>query len=363
VTRNICGDFSHFEEGVGRLKAALSGVPDRVPVYAQIHEFARQELGVSSREFYARPEVLVPTVLEVTDRYGLDVPFVDYDVYNIEAEALGQPVVYSESHVPDVDRNRPLIRDRGDLTKIETPDFDIDGRFPKILEMNALFKQLTGIEPVLQFCAPFSLAANIRGIEQLLMDICTAADFARELFDRLTEEVIAPWVQHQRERFPNATSICGSDAGASLPIVNLPILRDWVVPYILRLREWCGPGVYVPNWVGEGYLERPNDLLALKLMVCPGFLEGQDPDVAKLGPGFYKEYAEKRDVPLVLGVGASFLALSTPEGVANRVRHYTEVGGRSGRFALYLCNVGPATPPENVRAATDAVATYGVYEQ
>jgi uroporphyrinogen-III decarboxylase len=47
--------------------------------------------------------------------------------------------------------------------------------------------------------------------------------------------------------------------------------------------------------------------------------------------------------------------------VTQRVKHYVEIGGRNGRFALYLCNLGPTTPPENVRAAVDAVATYGGY--
>jgi len=37
----------------------MSGIPDRVPVYAQIHEFVRKELGVSAKEFYTTPDILV----------------------------------------------------------------------------------------------------------------------------------------------------------------------------------------------------------------------------------------------------------------------------------------------------------------
>lgn len=354
-------DYSHFQEGAHRLEMAMRGLPDRVPVYAQLHEFAMKELGLSAREFYTRPEILVPAVLEITARYGIDVAFVDYDVYNIEAEALGQRVIFSDEHMPDVDRSAPLIRGRDDLAKIKTPDFDAEGRFSQVVEMGLIFKRLTGVEPSLQFCAPFSLAANIRGIEQLLLDIYTDPDFARELFHRLTEEVLAPWILYLKKRFPKAKSIAGNDATASVPIVNLHILKEWVIPYILRLRELCGPEVYVPNWVGERYLKDPEEMLALKLQVCPGFLEGQDPDVETLGPGLYKDYAEQHAVPLILGVGARFLAQSTPEEVAERVRHYVEVGGRNGRFALYLCNLGATTPPENVRAAVEAVRTHGLY--
>ncbi len=357
-------DYSSFQEGATRLDAAMSGVPDRVPVYAQMHEFAIKELGFSAREFYTKPELLVPGCLEIQRRYGIDVAFIDYDVYNIEAEALGQRVVFGDDHMPDVDRTVPLIKDQDDLRKIRTPDFESDGRFQMILELHGLFRRLTGVQPSMQFCGPFSLAANIRGIEQLVMDIHLDPEFARNLFERLTEEVVGPWIAYQLKHFPDAASMGGSDATASLPIVNLDILENWVAPYIMRLRELCGPQVYVPNWVGERYLKTPEKrtkMLDLKLQVCPGFIEGQDPDVEALGPELYRQYAEQHEVPLVLGVGAGFLATASPDEVRRRVKRYVEVGGRDGRFALYLCNLGATTPAENVKAAIDAAHTYGVY--
>ncbi len=81
------------------------------------------------------------------EKYGIDVPVLDYDVYNIEAEALGQPIVYSDEHMPDVDRTQPLIRDREDAQKITTPDFDSAGRFPQVLETHTIFRRLTGGVP------------------------------------------------------------------------------------------------------------------------------------------------------------------------------------------------------------------------
>lgn len=94
------------------------------------------------------------------------------------------------------------------------------------------------------------------------------------------------------------------------------------------------PEVYIPNWVGERYLKNPEEMLDLKLQVCPEFLEGQDPDVEKLGPALYKEYAERHGVPLSLGIGASFLSGGTAKEITDRVKHYVEVGGKNGRFAL-----------------------------
>ncbi|UCF81911.1 MAG: hypothetical protein JSV50_11875 [Desulfobacteraceae bacterium] len=354
-------DFSAFQKGIERMETAMRGIPDRVPVFAQMHEFAMKELGANAKEFFTTSKYLPAAYLAILEKYGLDVPYIDYDMYNIEAEAIGQKIIYSEHDMPDIDRLDPLIKSRADLKKIKTPDFTSDGRFATVVEINNIFCELVGTEPTLNFCAPFTLAANIRGIEQLLMDIMMDPDFAKELFDRLTEELLAPWIIYLKERFPAAKSICGSDAMASLPIINMEILREWIVPYVLRLQQICGAEVYVPNWVGEHYLRNPEEMFEFKLQACPNFLEGQDPDVESIGPGVYKKYADKKRVPLILGVGASFLALSTPEEITERVKHYIEVGGKNGRLCLYLCNIGATTPSENLKAAVDAVHKYGSY--
>jgi len=356
-------DFSQFQKGARRFEIAMNGIPDRVPVCAQMHEFAMKEIGVTANEFYTNAELLATGTLEIHQKYGIDVPVLDYDVYNIEAEAIGQEMKYSATGMPDVDRSRPLIRDQDDLKKIRPPDFDSQGRFAHVIEANKQFRQLIGglTEATLRFCAPFSLAANIRGIEQLLIDTYSDPDFARSLFDRITEELLAPWVLRLIKEFPGAGSICGDDAVSSIPIVTPDIINEWIIPYILRLRHLCGHQVHVPNWVGESHLKNPEEMLDLKRQVCPGFVEGQDPDVERLGPGFYKKYAEKKGLPLILGVGAVFLATATPEAVAERVRSYIEIGGKNGRFVLYLCNLGATTPADNVRAAVAAVRQYGAY--
>ena len=194
---------------------------------------------------------------------------------------------------------------------------------------------------------------RVRGIEQLLLDMHEDQEFARGIMDAVTEAVLAPWILYQKRCFPGATRISGADATASPPIVNLPVLRDWVIPSIQRLRERCGPEVYVANWAGERYLPHPAEMLELKLAVGPGALWGQDPDVENLGPNVFKEFAVAHHVPVILGVGAAFLARATPGEVEARVREYVEVGGRGGHFALYLCNVGATTPPANLRAAVE----------
>ena len=349
----VGGAYAAFQSGATLLAAAMTGVPSRVPVLAQMHEFVAGYLGIPRREFFRRPEIMVPALLEVEQHFCLDVASISYDVYNIEAEALGQPLAWTEQGMPDIDRSAPLIRDRDDLSRLQAPDFDAAECCQRVLRMHDLFRKLTGMEPSLSVCAPFTLATNVRGIEQFLVDIQTEPDFARALLDRITDEVLVPWTLYQQRAFPGAGRVSAVDATASPPIVSLEILRDWVAPPILRLRDACTPGVSTANWVGERFLADPTAMLDLKLQVGPGSLLGQDPDVEALGPVFYKQYALRREVPLVLGVGAAFLAQARPAAVAERVRHYVETGARGGRFALYLCNLAANTPPENVRVAVD----------
>ena len=102
-------DYSSFPKGAERFEIAMQGVPDRVPVCAQMHEFVMKEIGAHAQEFYTSPELLPTGTLEVQQKYGIDVPVLDYDVYNIEAEAIGQEVIYRETDMPDVDRTKPLI--------------------------------------------------------------------------------------------------------------------------------------------------------------------------------------------------------------------------------------------------------------
>lgn len=175
-------DYTSFQEGASRFDMAMQGIPDRVPIYAQLHEFAARQLGLTAREFYSTPGILTHGILEISEMYGIDLAYIDYDVYNIEAEALGQAMIWADEGMPDVDRAVPLITGPDDLSKIKTPDFDTTGRCPRIIEAQYIFQELTGLEPALQFCAPFSLVANIRGIEQLFFDIYDIIPILPEVF-------------------------------------------------------------------------------------------------------------------------------------------------------------------------------------
>ena len=128
-------NYTFFQEGAKRQEAANKGIPDRVPIIAQMPEFVRKELGLGPREFYSGPELIAAGTLEIMERYGIDSPYLDFDVYNIEPEGLGMEIFWNDDSLPDLNYAKPIITDEDDLQKIKTPDFDPFGRFSHVLEM------------------------------------------------------------------------------------------------------------------------------------------------------------------------------------------------------------------------------------
>ena len=109
--------------------------PDRVPVLAQINEHVFQLFGADMREAYTNAGKFVEMNRAVFEYYGLDLPGFYYDIYNIEAEALGQRINWDPRRMPDVDRGNPLIREPRDLDRLKPPDFKKSGRMPFVLEV------------------------------------------------------------------------------------------------------------------------------------------------------------------------------------------------------------------------------------
>jgi len=79
--------------------------------------------------------------------------------------------------------------------------------------MQSLFRDLTGIEPTLSFCAPFTLAANLIGSSDCCWRSMPNPTLLAELLDRVTEQVLAPWIFYQKKAFPRATKSAAQTHG------------------------------------------------------------------------------------------------------------------------------------------------------
>ena len=96
-----------------------------IVIGAQSNDHSAHLSGVSSNRFFTDAPTFARTQLLVTEYYRLDLLSNFWDVYNIEAEALGQKVVYQQSGIPDIVRTRRLINTPSDLDRIPARSIQI----------------------------------------------------------------------------------------------------------------------------------------------------------------------------------------------------------------------------------------------
>jgi hypothetical protein len=282
--------------------------------------------------------------------YGLDKICTVYDVYNIEAAALGQKIVYFRNELPSVDVSEPFIKEKSEIYKIKNINFMQNNRCSFVLDLIDIYKDKIGGNYKPRFCAPFSLAANIRGYGNLINDIYEDKKFIKELFKIINNELLAPWIYIQRERVGNTAAIAsGADAWVSIPNVNLDIIEDVIIPSYKELRTLSGD-IYLSLLGGARYLKHPEKYLELQKIMNPFLVKGTGFDIDALGTDFFRDFADKNKMDLLFGIEASFMAKNNIEKINNRISDYIKAGlGVKGSFTLYFNDIPADIDPETLK--------------
>ena len=350
----------NFDTEFQRLKLAASGACDRPPVFAQMHEFTMRQSGLTCREFYSNPEKYVRQAIATSREFGIDIPEIPAfgDSYNIEAEALGATILYEDDHSP-TKTLEPLISSEKELAALNAPNPETDGRMKAASQCLTIFKELTGISVGHECCAPLSLAVQLAGYQPLAMQMLTNPGYVHRILRFLTEEVIAPYARMVIRDNPGCPGVSAADALSSLPLFTEEMIAEFSLPYIVRLKELCGGSFTVRNWVGDSKSKNLEGYWSKKLAVGSGILEVQDPDLHRIGVEKVLAYAEKRELPVILGVGAEFMANGSIPEVTARVKEYLTTGNDRKRRILYLCNLDYNFDPEKLKAIIACVNEVG----
>ena len=335
----------------------------RALIEAQTPNHTIKVLKIDSKRFASDPEIFTKSQLLISAYYGFDKPCVDYDFYNIESEALGQDMIYRDGLIPEVNFLNPLLSDKKALYKLISPVNKDKGRFGFVLGTNSLFKKITGYAPRLRFCAPYSMAVNLRSYKNLMIDMEEDETFVKDLFNFLTDEVIIPWVELQRKELGEPSAMAGGiDGTATFPNISAKTMEKWIIPYYQRAKHALDNVTFTTCCGGISYFKNPEDFFLYQLSTCPGIIKGYQWDIENTGFNVFNNYAKKNNLDLRLGISAQTLLVLNEFEIVDLVKRYLEEGGAYlPKYSIYLSDIDPNTRPEVVIYAVSTVKQLSIF--
>ena len=333
-----------------RIRSALSGdIADRVPVFPMIVSGTARWAGVPVSRYAADPVVMADCLVSAQHRAGYDGIHVSLNV-SVEAEALGAPIEQPLDELPHV--TALLLAEPADLIRLKVPDPLADGRLPVFVEATRIVAREVGksVLIVANIRGPMSMASQLRGVEQLLIDLIDAPDFVADLLAFCGEVGVVFAAALSRA---GAHAIMLGDALTSPASISPAMYRRVAQPVhtemIRRLHE-DGAGTVIMHVCGD---TRP---------IIPD-LAATGADVVDLDTAVPLDEARALagpDVGLRGNVSPSLLYGAAPPEILEVARRTIAAGG-GPRFVLGTgCEVPIGTPIENVIAMVDASrqATY-----
>lgn len=215
--------------GYERYCATVAGkgadFPPRTPILMQ---FAAEFIGSNYGAFASDHRVLVEANLRCAEAFGMDQVSAISDPFR-ETEGFGGTTTYVADGVP---RCTHPLEDSTDLSLLKRPDPMVSVRMRDRVDAVRLFKERAGGRySILGWIeGPAAEAADVRGVQNFLMDLMEERDFACALMDRCVDVGI----EFARAQFDAGADTIGiGDAIASQ--VSPGIYSDLIQPREKRL--------------------------------------------------------------------------------------------------------------------------------
>ena len=168
-----------------RILALLDGQPvDHLPCMPITMQFAADRIGANYRDYATDYRVQAEGQVRVAEEFGLDHVSVISDPA-CEAADCGAAVIFPPDQVPSLDESHALLEDKMTLGRLEAPNPARPGRMQNRLQALALLKQRVAGEKLIEGWVegPCAEAADLRGINTLMLDFYDDPAFVRDLFD------------------------------------------------------------------------------------------------------------------------------------------------------------------------------------
>jgi MtaA/CmuA family methyltransferase len=206
---------------------------DRIPLMPITMMFAGDQIGVRYGDYVKDFRLLAEAQIRTAEKFDLDLVSCISDPAR-EAADLGAAVRYFDDQPPGLDESNALLAEKTVLVGLKIPDPLGGGRMHDRVKAAALLKEKVAGERIVEgwIEGPCAQAANLRGINTLMLDFSDDPVFVRDLFDFVVEMEL---------RFAEAQKDAGAelmgvgDAAASL--VGPAIFEEFVVPAQRKLLD------------------------------------------------------------------------------------------------------------------------------
>ena len=204
---------------------------DRLPVMPVVMMYCADHIGVKYGEYVKDHEVLAEAQIQTALALDLDIVSNMSDPAR-EAADCGAQVQFYEDQPAAIIESDALLRDKSQLTQLNLPDPMGGGRMHSAVKALELMNQRVGTEKALMGWVegPCAEAADLRGINQLMLDFYDDPTFVSRLFEFVLELAL----RYARVQVEAGADIIGiGDAAASL--IGPKFYEEFVWPYEKRL--------------------------------------------------------------------------------------------------------------------------------
>lgn len=329
--------------GLERIRAVIAGQPcDHLPAQPMLMLYAAKFAGMPFGEYCRDGRKMAEAQLVSAAEFGLDALLTCSDPAREVVDIAGEDsVVWFEDQPPAIEESRAALADPARLKGFRVPDPGQPGRMhDRIIAIQAMRRAVGETNSVVGWVeGPLALAAELRGLNNIMIDVIDDPGFVRRLL-AFTADVAIRYADAQVRA--GADTIGMSDAAASL--MGPAFYRELLWPEQLRvLTAIRGYGAITrlhmcgnTNALLADMARLPADIVELDFPVVL-------PDARRiLGPN-----------RVILGNVSTIddLLNGTPAQVTAATAHCHHTCGQY-HIVGAGCEVSPQTPEENLRALT-----------
>jgi len=220
--------------GRERILAMIDGRPvDCLPLMPITMMFAADRIGVHYGRYATDHRVMVEAQLRTAEEFDFDYVSAISDPAR-EASDFGAAVEFFDNQPPAIIESQALLADKTALASLTFPDPLGGGRMHDRVKALALFKERVGGDKLIEGWVegPCAMAADLRGINNLMTDFADDSAFVRDLFEFVVEMEL---------RFAHAQVEAGADligvGDAAASLVGPAVYHEFVEPHEERLIE------------------------------------------------------------------------------------------------------------------------------